>query len=66
MFPLTRTMRQAITTVVLVVFTVIPTLFVAYTAWRVNRPGHIRDVEIEWATPILAAISRTARQMMGY
>ncbi len=28
-------------------FTILPTAFVAAYAWRVNRPGHIRDVEIE-------------------
>ena len=27
--------------------TVVPTGFVAATAWRINRPGHVRDVEIE-------------------
>ena len=47
MFPLTRTVRQAIATVALVVFTVLPTGYVAYTSWRLNRPGHIRDTEIE-------------------
>jgi hypothetical protein len=40
-------MRQALATVALVIITGIPTLYVAYNAWRVNRPGHIRDVEIE-------------------
>ena len=28
-------------------FTVLPTALVAMYAWRINRPGHIRDVEIE-------------------
>jgi hypothetical protein len=52
MFPLTRTMRQALATFALVAFTVIPTMYVAYTAWRLNRPGHIRDVEIELSRQI--------------
>lgn len=47
MVPLTRTTRQALATVALIVSTVFPTVYVAYTAWRLNRPGHIRDVEIE-------------------
>lgn len=47
MFPLTRVMRQALATFALVAFTMVPTSYVAYTAWRLNRPGHIRDVEIE-------------------
>src|SRR4051812_46789582 len=44
---LTRPHRQAIATVALVAFTVAPTVYVAMTAIKVNRPGHVRDVEIE-------------------
>ena len=47
MFPLTRPVRQGLATVLLVCFTVVPTALVALYAWRINRPGHIRDVEIE-------------------
>ena len=47
MFPLTRPFRQGLATVALFAFTILPTAFVAAYAWRVNRPGHIRDVEIE-------------------
>jgi hypothetical protein len=47
MFPLTRPMRQTLATVVLVGLTVVPTGLVAAFAWRINRPGHVRDVEIE-------------------
>ena len=47
MFPLTRPFRQGLATAALFVFTILPTAFVALYAWRVNRPGHIRDVEIE-------------------
>jgi hypothetical protein len=47
MFPLTRPFRQGIATAILVFATVVPTAFVALWAWRINRPGHIRDVEIE-------------------
>ncbi len=46
MFPLSRPFRQGLATVALVVFTVLPTVFVTFYAWRINRPGHIRDVEI--------------------
>jgi hypothetical protein len=47
MFPLTRPARQGLATAALIAFTVLPTAFVAVLAWRINRPGHIRDVEIE-------------------
>ncbi len=47
MLPLTRPLRQGLVTAALCVFTILPTVFVALSAWRVNRPGHIRDVEIE-------------------
>jgi hypothetical protein len=47
MFPVTRPFRQTIATVALLLLTVVPTGFVAATAWRINRPGHVRDVEIE-------------------
>ena len=47
MFPLTRPMRQTLATIVLFGLTVVPTGLVASFAWRINRPGHVRDVEIE-------------------
>ena len=47
MFPLSRSFRQAMATLALSLFTVVPTVFVAIIAWRINRPGHVRDVEIE-------------------
>lgn len=47
MFPLTRPVRQALATLGLIVFTVLPTAYVAGTAWQIHRPGHLRDVEIE-------------------
>src|SRR5438309_1670676 len=47
MLPLTRPQRQAIVTLTLVVLTVIPTAYVGLTAWRISRPGHVRDVEFE-------------------
>ena len=47
MFPLTRPFRQGVATAALFVFTVVPTALVGIHAWRINRPGHIRDVEIE-------------------
>ena len=34
-------------TVVLVGTTVVPTVYVGLTAWRISRPGHVRDVEVE-------------------
>ena len=47
MFPLTRPVRQGLATVLLCCLTVLPTVLIALYAWRINRPGHIRDVEIE-------------------
>jgi hypothetical protein len=47
MFPVSRPFRQGLATLALVVLTVLPTAFMAAWAWRIHRPGHIRDVEIE-------------------
>jgi hypothetical protein len=47
MFPVTRPFRQAMATVILVIVTVLPTGILGAIAWRINRPGHVRDVEIE-------------------
>ncbi len=47
MFPVTRPFRQALATVLLVALSVVPTGFMAAISWQINRPGHIRDVEIE-------------------
>jgi hypothetical protein len=47
MFPLTRPVRQGVATAALFLLTVVPTALVGVHAWRINRPGHIRDVEIE-------------------
>ncbi|WP_165068099.1 hypothetical protein [Paludisphaera rhizosphaerae] len=46
MFPLSRPARQGLATAALTVLTVLPTGFTAFHAWRINRPGHVRDVEI--------------------
>ena len=47
MLPLTRPLRQSACTIVLLVFTALPTLAIAAIAWRINQPGHVRDVEVE-------------------
>jgi hypothetical protein len=47
MFPLNRPHRQALATLALFLFIIVPTFLVAAIAWRINRPGHVRDVEIE-------------------
>jgi hypothetical protein len=47
MFPVNRPFRQALATLAVCLFTVVPTGFVAAIALRINRPGHVRDVEIE-------------------
>ncbi|MBX6314997.1 MAG: hypothetical protein IRY99_19090, partial [Isosphaeraceae bacterium] len=41
----TRPQRQILATVVVAVLMIIPTAWVALMAWRVNRAGHIREVE---------------------
>ncbi len=47
MVPVNRPARQAVATLVLFGLTVVPTAWVATIAWRINRPGHVRDVEVE-------------------
>ena len=47
MVPVNRPVRQALATLILFVSTVVPTVWIAAVAWRINRPGHVRDVEIE-------------------
>lgn len=46
MFPLSRPARQGLATAALAILTVLPTGVTAFHAWRINRPGHVRDVEI--------------------
>ena len=46
MFPLSRPARQGLATAALAALTILPTAFTAAHAWRINRPGHVRDVEI--------------------
>jgi hypothetical protein len=47
MVPVNRPVRQALATLALFLLTVVPTIWIATVAWRINRPGHVRDVEIE-------------------
>jgi hypothetical protein len=47
MFALSRPHRQILCTLALVAFAVLPTGYVAITAWRVNQPSHVRAVEDE-------------------
>ncbi len=47
MLTVTRPFRQSLATVLLLFLTILPTGIVAAIAWRINRPGHVRDVEIE-------------------
>jgi hypothetical protein len=47
MVPVNRPMRQALATLVLFLSTVMPTVWIVAIAWRINRPGHVRDVELE-------------------
>ncbi len=42
-----RPHRQALATMALFVATVLPTGYVVLTAWRIGRPGHLREVEAE-------------------
>src|SRR6516164_6424142 len=47
MFPVTRPVRQGLATFAVVAFTIVPTGYVSILAWRINRPGHVRDIEID-------------------
>jgi hypothetical protein len=47
MFPVTRPVRQVLATLAVIALTIAPTGYIAVLAWRINRPGHVRDVEIE-------------------
>jgi hypothetical protein len=47
MFPLARPYRQVLATFILIVTAVLPTSYVVVTAWKISRPGHLRDVEVE-------------------
>lgn len=47
MFTPTRPQRQVVATLVLLGLAVLPTILVGVWAWQVNRPGHVRDVEME-------------------
>ncbi|HEX8202155.1 MAG TPA: hypothetical protein VF590_16890 [Isosphaeraceae bacterium] len=47
MLPITRPRRQALATLALLAVSVTPTAYVTQLAWKVNRPGHRRDVEVE-------------------
>ena len=44
---MTRPLRRTLSTILLLFLTVVPTALVAAIAWRINQPGHIRDVEVE-------------------
>jgi hypothetical protein len=47
MFPLTRLKRQVLASVLTVLLTIVPTAYVAVTAWRIRQPAHLRAVEVE-------------------
>jgi hypothetical protein len=47
MFPVTRPLRQTVSTMLLILLTGLPTLAIGTIAWRINGPGHVRDVEVE-------------------
>lgn len=47
MVSLTRPVRQGLASLVLGLVSIAPTVYVGVTAWRINRPGHVRDVEVE-------------------
>lgn len=47
MFPLTRPYRQTLATLAILVLAVLPTVYVAALAWRIGRPGHLREAEVD-------------------
>lgn len=52
-----RPVRQALATFVVVVTMILPTLATFWWAWSVNRPGHVREVEVR--------LSRTLGMQVG-
>jgi hypothetical protein len=57
MLTLTRPVRHVLATLGLLAFTVAPTVHVAWTAWRVNQPGHVREVEAEISRRLSLSVS---------
>ena len=59
MFPLnfTRPRRHVAATIALVVVTILPTIYVGYTAWRIGRPSYLREVEREVGGPLGLKVS---------
>ncbi|WZO96701.1 hypothetical protein EP7_003706 [Isosphaeraceae bacterium EP7] len=57
MLPLTRPARQALATLGLLAFAVIPTCYVVFTAWAISRPSHVRQVEAEFRRELGLAVS---------
>ena len=49
MLSLSRPHRQALATTALAIFAIAPTIYVISVACKINRPGHLRDVEVELA-----------------
>lgn len=47
MLALSRPHRHTLVTLALLAIAVVPTGYVIWTAWRVNRPSHVREVEAE-------------------
>jgi hypothetical protein len=47
MFPVSRPLRQTVSTFLLLILTVLPTLAIGTIAWKINQPGHVRDVEVD-------------------
>jgi hypothetical protein len=57
MFALTRPHRHVLATLALAAFAVAPTASIAWTAWRVNRPAHVREVEAELSRQLGLSVS---------
>lgn len=60
MLTLTRPYRQGLATLFLLVTSVVPTVIVTANVWRIARPGHVRDQEVEISRAIGLRVSLDA------
>src|SRR5262249_49816189 len=57
MVMMTRPHRQVLATLALLLFAVAPTGYAGVMAWRLNRPGYVREVEAELGRQLGVAVS---------
>ena len=57
MFTPTRPQRQVLATLAVLTLAMAPTVGVALWVWKLNRPGHVRDVEMELSRQLGLSVS---------